>query len=298
MEKVGVIGLGRIGSHIVKRLLKNDKEIIVYDMDPNKMTLLEHLGIKLAVSPGDVAANSSFIISCLNDAKTVEDLLIGNNGIIDTIKPRSVVVEMSTSAPATTRKVAALLEKRGADIIDAPVSEVTTNGEVTLSFMIGGKEEVLERCRPILSFLGTIIIHVGDLGCGHVVKALTLMMFGANLVSAAEIVGLGEKSGLAKKTMLDVFNVSSGESFVTSSHYLKHIRQDTHETNLAMGLMLQNIILSSQIAHEMDVSALVATRIEEIYAMACYHGSVLEDSINVISYIQGLMGLLSENIER
>ncbi|GAB6152133.1 NAD(P)-dependent oxidoreductase [Desulfosporosinus burensis] len=296
MEKIGVIGLGIIGSLIVKRLLKNDIEIIAHDMDPNKMALLKPLGLKLAGSPADVAANSSWIITCVTDAQTVEDVLIGNNGVIDTIKPGSVVVEMSPSTPITTRRVAEFLEKRGADIIDAPVSsEVSANGEHTLSFVIGGKEEVLERCRPILSFLGTNIIHVGDLGSGHIVKALTLMMLGANLVSAAEIVGLGVKSGLDRKKILDVINVSSGENIVTSNHYLKHILQDTYDSHISMELMLQNIMLSTQIAHQMDVSALVATRLEEIYAMACNHGAVSEDSMKIVPYIQGLMGLQAED---
>ncbi|GAB6152158.1 NAD(P)-dependent oxidoreductase [Desulfosporosinus burensis] len=295
MEKIGIIGLGTIGSLIVKRLLENDTEMIVYDRDPNKMASHEQLGIKLAVSPADVAANSSFIINCVADAQTVEDVLIGNNGVIDTIQPGSVVVDMSTSTPNTTRRVAEFLDKRGADIIDAPVSlEVTTNGKDIRSFMIGGKEEVLERCRPILSILGTDIIHVGDLGSGHVVKAITTMMLGANLVAAAEIVALGVKVGLDSKKMLDVINVSSGESFVTSNHYIKHILPETYDSNFAMGLMLQNISISTRIAHEMDICALVGTRIEEIYAMACYHGMVSEDSIKIVPYIERLMGLQSK----
>ena len=294
VEKIGIIGLGTMGSLIVSRLLEKDTEMIVYDSNPDKMAPLEQLGIKLASSPAGVAEKSNIILSCVADEQTIEDVLIGNNGVINAIQSRSVVVDMSTSTPMTTKRVAELLEIRGADMIDAPVSlMVTSNGKDSLSFMVGGKEEVLERCRPLLSFLGTDIIHVGNLGSGHVVKAITTMMFGANLVAAAEIVGLGVKVGLDIQKMLEVINVSSGESFVTSNHYIKHILAETYDSNFAMGLMLQNIRISAQIAHETESCAFVATRIEEIYAMACYQGMALEDCVKIVPYLERRMGLNS-----
>lgn len=294
MEKIGVIGLGAIGSLIVKRLLANGAEIIVYDLDQNNMASLVQLGVKTAVSPADVAANRTFIFNCDTDAQTAEDVLLGTDGVIDNIQPGSVVVEASTSTPTRTRRIAELLEKRSADIIDASVITGATAAENdTLSFMVGGKEEVFERCHPILSILGTDIVHVGDLGSGHVVKAVTMMMLGANLVAAAEIVGLGVKAGLDRKKILEVINVSSGESFVTSNHYIKHILPKTYDLHFTLPLMLKDIRIGTQMAHEMDIPALVATRIEEIYAMACYQGMALEDCTKIVSFIERLMGLQS-----
>lgn len=294
MEKIGIIGLENTGSLLVKRLLINKAKMIIYDSDPNRMLPHVHLGVKPAASPADVVTNSTFIIICDTDEQKREDLFSGINGINNTIQAGNVVVDTFTSSPNRIRKIALVLEKRGADIVDASIipGNYTVQNE-TLSIVVGGKEEVFKRCRPILSLLGDDVIHVGDLGSGHVVKAINMMMMGANLIAAAEILGLGVKAGLDRKKILDVINVSSGESFITSNYYLKHILTETYDFKFTLELMLKDIRVCTQIAHEMDIPALVTTRIEEIYAMACYHGMGPEDSFKIDQFIGNLMGVQS-----
>ena len=292
MEKIGFVGIGAVGSCMVQRLLAGGATVTVFDAEQKNMSPIVELGANPASSPAEVAAHSTLIITCADNDREVEKVLIGHAGMLDAIQPGSVVVEITTSSPLTTRKIAALLAPKGADIIDASFwGEPSDAAGGTLCFVVGGEENVLTRCRPVLDHLGKKVIHVGELGAGHTVKAINMMMTGANLVAAAEVVGLGAKAGLDRQTMLKVLNVSSGENFITSNLFVKYVLPGNYDAGLTLTEMLQAIRLGTQTARELDIPALLATRAEQILALAERQGLGVEDVTEIVPYIESLMGL-------
>lgn len=290
MTSVGMIGIGEIGSRMVKRLLAQGYEVSVFDIDADKTASI--LGAYPCASPAELASRSTVIITCVTNSQAVEKALLGDDGVITTVRPHSIVIEMTTSTPTTTRQVAAKLEPKGVQVIDAPVSRgVPAAEDGTLSIMVGGNEHVLNTCLPILEVLGTDIIHVGELGSGHVVKAVNMMMLGANLIAAAEIIALGVKAGLSRQTILDVMNVSSGESFMTSNHYPKYVMSERFDSKFSLELMLKDIRVGTQIAHEIGVPALMASRVEELYVAASKDGLGTKDNMTIVPWLETLMSV-------
>src|SRR5699024_8230101 len=132
----------------------------------------------------------------------------------------------------------------------APVSRGVAAAENgTLSILVGGNENILERCRPILEILGSDVIHVGELGVGHTVKAVNMLMLASNLIAATEVYSLGVKIGIDKEKILEVINASSGESFITSNHFLKFVLTRTYNSNFSLDLMLKDIKIGAEIAY-------------------------------------------------
>lgn len=290
--KVGVIGVGEIGSRMAKRLHQSGDEVFVYDIDSAKMKPHAEIGIHAMSSSAEVARMSDFIITCVVDPKSVEEAVLGKNGVMEGARAGTVLIETTSSSPFTTRKIAEKLKEKNVDVIDAPVSRgvpAAENG--TLSIMVGGDEEVLQKCLPVLRKLGTDIFHVGGLGAGHVVKALNMLLLGAHLIAAAEVVALGIKQGLDPRNILEVINVSSGENFMTSNHFLKYVLPKTYDSKFTVDLMLKDIRIGTEIARELGLPSISFSRVEEIYTMAAAHGLGAEDNTKLVPFIESLMGV-------
>jgi 3-hydroxyisobutyrate dehydrogenase-like beta-hydroxyacid dehydrogenase len=277
---------------MAKRLHQSGDEVFVYDIDSAKMKPHAEIGIHAMSSSAEVARMSDFIITCVVDPKSVEEAVLGKNGVMEGARAGTVLIETTSSSPFTTRKIAEKLKEKNVDVIDAPVSRgvpAAENG--TLSIMVGGDEEVLQKCLPVLRKLGTDIFHVGGLGAGHVVKALNMLLLGAHLIAAAEVVALGIKQGLDPRNILEVINVSSGENFMTSNHFLKYVLPKTYDSKFTVDLMLKDIRIGTEIARELGLPSISFSRVEEIYTMAAAHGLGAEDNTKLVPFIESLMGV-------
>ncbi|MBP9656089.1 MAG: NAD(P)-binding domain-containing protein, partial [Rhodocyclaceae bacterium] len=167
--KVGFIGLGVMGRPMALHLLEAGHELSVYARRAEAAQPLVDAGAKACASPAEVAAASEVVFTMVTAGADVEQVALGEDGIVHGAKPGTVLVDMGTIPPGTARRVAAKLAAKGIETIDAPVS----GGEVgarnaTLAIMAGGKAEVLERVRPLLERLGKTIVHIGPSGAGQV----------------------------------------------------------------------------------------------------------------------------------
>jgi len=197
-EIVGYIGLGIMGTAMVENLAKAGHKVNVYARRKASIEALKTDNIEVFASPAALAEASSIVISCVSDTPDAEEVLIGPQGAINGIQPGSLVIDMSTISPESTRNMAIQFSKAGASMLDAPVS----GGEVgaiaaTLSIMVGGEAKDFERARPVFECLSKNIIHVGESGAGQVTKACN------NLVAAQTVVAVAEAYLLARSCGVD-----------------------------------------------------------------------------------------------
>jgi len=198
-DTVGFIGLGVMGRPMARNLLRHGFRLIVHSRSRGPVDEMVAAGATPAQSPVDIARHSTRIITMLPDGPDVERVLAGPDGVLASLQPGSVVIDMSTIAPATARRLAAQVQARGASMLDAPVS----GGEIgaidgTLSIMVGGDGSALDTVRPILAAMGNAerIIHIGESGAGQICKACNQLVIGGTLAAVGEAFALARKSGV------------------------------------------------------------------------------------------------------
>jgi 2-hydroxy-3-oxopropionate reductase len=198
-ETVGFIGLGVMGRPMARNLLKHQFRLVVHSRSQKPVDDAVAAGAAAATSPADVARHARRIITMLPDGPDVEAVLAGGNGVFEAIQPGTIVIDMSTIAPSSARRMAGMAAERGATYLDAPVS----GGEIgaidgTLSIMVGGDAAALDEVRPILEAMGNRerIIHIGESGAGQICKACNQLVIGGTLAAVGEAFALARKSGV------------------------------------------------------------------------------------------------------
>ncbi len=191
--KLGFIGLGVMGRPMALHLMKRGHEMGVYARRAESAVPLVAAGARRYPSPAEVAANAEVVFTMVTTSSDVEQVVLGEGGVIHGARSGAVLVDMETISPAVTRRVAAALTAKGIDMIDAPVSGGPAG---TLSIMAGGKPHVFERVKPLLEALGRTIVHMGDHGAGQTTKACNQLALLVTAQGAAEALTLARQSGL------------------------------------------------------------------------------------------------------
>ncbi|HSO07511.1 MAG TPA: NAD-binding protein, partial [Pelomicrobium sp.] len=158
------------------------------------------------------------------------------------------------------------------------------------SIMVGGDAAVLARARPVLEVFGTDIFHVGDVGAGHVVKAVNMAVMGANLLACIEAVGLGARCGIERPRLVARLNAGAGESFMTSNHFPKYVLSGTFRSSFGLALMAKDVRVATAIGRDLGLPLPIAGRVEDVYAAALRHGLGGEDNMRIVQFVDGLTG--------
>jgi 2-hydroxy-3-oxopropionate reductase len=204
-DTVGFIGLGIMGKPMAKNLIEAGHELVVFNRTQSKAEELAGDGATVAGSPREVAERSDVIITMLPDSPQVEEVLVGENGVLEGIKEGALVVDTSTISPVVTEELAAKVKEKGASMLDAPVSGGDVGAiEGTLSIMVGGSEEDFERARPLFEAMGKTVTRVGETGAGQVAKAANQIVVALTIEAVSEALVLGSKGGVAPEKILDV----------------------------------------------------------------------------------------------
>ncbi|MEQ6291599.1 NAD(P)-dependent oxidoreductase [Vogesella sp. GCM10023246] len=195
--KVGYIGLGIMGAPCVRNLLAAGHEVTVWARRRESAQALLDAGAQWADSPARLAANVELVVTNVSDTADVEQLLLGDNGVVQGAAAGLVCADMSTISPLGARDIAARLAAKGIDFLDCPVS----GGEVgainaTLTIMVGGQAAALEKARPALAAMGKTITHIGDSGAGQVAKACNQIAVGVGIAAVAEVMKLARACGV------------------------------------------------------------------------------------------------------
>jgi 2-hydroxy-3-oxopropionate reductase len=244
---IGFIGLGIMGKPMARNLLQAGYPLVVHNRSRAAVEELSKEGAQPAGSSKEVAARSEVIITMLPDSPDVELVYAGENGVFAGAKAGMLLIDMSSISPVVTRKLAGEAEKRGLDILDAPVSggEAGAIG-ATLSIMIGGKATAVERAMPIFQALGKNIVHVGDAGAGQVTKAANQMVVGTTIAIVSEALVLAAKAGVVPAKVREALLGGFAQSKILEAHGQKML-----ERNFKPGFRIR--------LHEKDMKIALAT---------------------------------------
>ncbi|OEC54925.1 MULTISPECIES: NAD(P)-dependent oxidoreductase [Pseudomonas] len=198
LPRIAFAGIGLMGLPMTRRLLAAGFPLTVWNRTPAKCTPLLELGARRAETPAELCAEADILMLCLADTAVVREVVFGPGGVVEGARAGQVLVDFSSLEPAATREMAAELERRtGVHWIDAPVSGGTPGAEAgTLAIMAGGREEDVERVRPVLAHLGQRLTRMGEVGAGQVTKVCNQMIVACNALVIAEVVALAEKAGV------------------------------------------------------------------------------------------------------
>jgi len=195
-ETIGYIGPGIMGRPMIENLRKAGYPIVVYARREDARAELEADGINTENTPAAVAEKTQIIFSCVGDTGDVEAVLLGKNSVIETATAGSIAIDMSTISPEVTKEIAAKLSRKNIHMLDAPVSGGEQGAmDGTLSIMVGGEKEIVEKIRPLFEILGKNIIHVGGNGTGQIAKACNQVLVAQTITAVAEALVLAEAAG-------------------------------------------------------------------------------------------------------
>ncbi len=204
MLRVGYIGLGLMGKAIATNILKAGFPLVVHNRSRAAVDELVSLGARAAFSPAEVAAQVDVVFTNLPDSPDVEQVALGEKGIIEGAHPGLIFVDNSTIKPATARHIARVLGEKGVLCLDAPVSGGDIGARnATLTIMVGGPAEALEKVMPVFRAMGKTVTHVGESGAGQVAKAANQIMVAAQMVAMGELLLFAQKAGVDPRKVVE-----------------------------------------------------------------------------------------------
>jgi 2-hydroxy-3-oxopropionate reductase len=246
-QVIGFIGLGIMGKPMARNLMQAGYPLIIHNRSRSAVDELANEGAKAAATPKEVAGTSTVLITMLPDSPDVELVYAGSEGVFSGVKPGTLLIDMSSISPVVARKLAAEAEKRGCDMLDAPVSggEAGAIG-ATLSIMIGGKSSAVAAAMPIFQALGKNIVHVGEPGAGQVTKAANQMVVGTTIAIVSEALVLAAKAGVDPAKVRQALLGGFAQSKILEAHGQKML-----DRNFKPGFRIR--------LHEKDLKIALAT---------------------------------------
>lgn len=289
--KVGFIGLGKMGQPMARNIIKGGFPLAVANRSQQAVQSLAGEGATPARSPADVAAQADVICLCLPVPATVEEVTLGPRGVIESIRPGSIVLDFSTIGPSTCRSVAKALAERGAGYLDAPVSGGTTGAEAgTLTVMVGGDKGQYERALPLLQRVGKKIVYAGPVGAGAVVKLMNQLLVGINLAGAAEAMVLGVKAGVDAQLLYETIASATGNSLQLQRCFPDMILKGSFEAMFSVDLLHKDLGLGVEVGKDNRVRLLLSALAVQIFEEARDMGFGGEDIAAVIKPLERLAG--------
>lgn len=279
MSHIAFIGLGNMGAPMALNLVKAGYTLSVFDLVPAAVKILTDAGAKAATSAGDAVQGANVVISMLPASRHVEGLYLGPDGLLQALAPNTLVIDCSTIAPESARKVAKAASDCGMRMIDAPVSGGTGGAAAgTLTFIVGGQAEHLEAAQPYLQKMGKNIFHAGDAGAGQVAKICNNMLLGILMAGTAEALALGASNGLDPKVLSDIIAKSSGRNWATELYNpWPGVMENTPASKAYAGgfgvdLMLKDLGLAAEAALNTKASTPLGELARNLYSMHSAQG--------------------------
>ena len=270
---VGFIGLGMMGLPMARSLIARGFHVLACDTsDAARAALAEGTpagAAAFAADPAAVAAGADVVVLMLPNSRIVAQVMEGEGGLVAALRPGTLVIDMGSSEPGETRRLAGLVEARGAALVDAPVSGSVAKAKTgTLAIMVGGDDAAFARAEPVLRGMGEAIIRTGAVGSAHAMKALNNFVYAAGLLATAEALRMGEALGLDLGILTDVMNASSGRNIATETKSRQEIISGRYAGGFQLGLMRKDLDTAGSIAEQTGFPASMLALCRERWAEA------------------------------
>lgn len=253
-ERIGVVGVGKMGAAIATRLKLTGGLVGVCDSDPEVAArLAEELSVG-AASARELAAKVDILVTVLPTSAIVAEVLFGAGAVAAALAPGALVLDMTSGVPATTRDLAVRLAGRHIAMVDAPVSGGVARGWAgELTIMAGGADDAVDRIRPVLAPVGNTFFHVGAIGAGQAMKALNNLASAGGMLIAVEAVNVARQFGIDPQRAIDALNASSGMNNATLRKFKQFILSEAYDSGFAMQLMVKDVVTAVDLAHQLGI---------------------------------------------
>lgn len=293
MKRVGFIGVGTMGTPMVTNLLKAGFSVLAYDVRPEALDEAGRRGAGVAGSAAEVAKDSDIVVTMLPSSPEVEACYCSPAGVLAGAPPGRLCVDMSTIDPGTSRRIAEKANAQKVRFLDAPVSGAVPRAvEGTLTIMVGGSKKDLEEARPVLSALGSTIIHVGPVGSGEVAKLCNNLISGVAMVAVCEAFRLAERFGVDARVLTEVIQKSSGQTWVMENNHpvpgmvAKAASSHDYAPGFMTDLMAKDLGLVVMAGREQRVPLFTASVAMQLYRLASAHGLGRKDFSSVYTLLK------------
>jgi len=290
-ERIGFIGLGAMGGAMAGHLVKNGYVVTGYDVSAERAEAAARAGVGRAASAVAAAEGADVVMSSLPHPAAVRGTYLGPDGVVARARAGAVLVDLSTIDPDTWKEVGRAAEARGLACLDAPVSGGPVEaGSGKLVFIVGGDAAVLERCRPVLTTLGTEIHHVGPLGSALVVKIVNNVMSMGNVAVAAEAMVLGVKAGMDPRRLFEILSTSGGRSH----HFLKrfpNVLAGDFAPRFSIALSRKDLGLAARMAEGLGLPMPTLATVRQVYEAAAATGLDAQDMAAVTALFEQWAGV-------
>lgn len=256
--KLGFVGLGVMGRPMAVHLADAGYHVTVYDVNRSRMekAVSDQPMLMKASTPFDVAKASDIVFTMLPSGKYVQEVALGEHGLMKGFQPGSLLVDTSSSEVWLTKQTAARLKEIDVDMIDAAVSGAESGAIAgNLVFMVGGESSSVSRAAPMLHVMGKRIFHLGPLGAGHTMKCLNNMITAMTFMATSEALAIGKQLGLDPNVMTDVLNVSTGMSWISQTQIKQRITSRKFDDAFKLELMVKDIGIAMHLADEIRLPA-------------------------------------------
>jgi 3-hydroxyisobutyrate dehydrogenase-like beta-hydroxyacid dehydrogenase len=291
VANLGFVGLGVMGSEMVKRLLSKGHTVTGYNRTRSKAEALLKQGMKWAISPREVVGSADIVLSMVTNSNALRAVVEGPDGMLAGVTPGKIFIEISTVSPSYSRELAEKIREKGGDMVDAPVSgSVITLQEGKLSVMVGGRKETFEKIKGLLQDIGPKVTYVGGNGLALVMKIGTNLSLAVQMLAFCEGVLLAEKSGIKREIAVDVLTHS-----VIASPMVQYrgpfVLQQPHEAWFNVNMMQKDMLLAMELGRQLDIPMPTTAVTNEFLTAARGMGLVEKDFAVVFDVLAQMSGV-------
>lgn len=289
--KIGLIGLGIMGKPMAKNLLKAGYELVVNDLNQASIDEVVTAGASSA-SQAEIGESCDVVLTMLPNSPQVKEVMLSEGGVAEHMKPGSVFIDMSSINPVASKEIAAVLEKKGIDMLDAPVSGGEPKAiDGTLSFMVGGKQEVFDRYRGILATMGASVVRCGDVGAGNTTKLANQIIVACNIQALAEAMTLAQKAGVDPQLVFEAIRGGLAGSTVMNAKAPMMIAGDG-KPGFKIDLHIKDLNNALDCAHTVGSPLPMTAGVQEVLQWLHNQGEGQNDHSCIAHYYEKLAGIL------